>query len=110
MRIFRTMLSTLAIWCATVSLAWAVSIYDVIELSRQGYSGEDIVNIVRTTRSVFKLTAADIPRLKELGVSEAVIRVMLESGPANLSGAESAPSINIDLEPIPATRRSAILR
>ena len=103
MRIIRFTLSTLALCCATVSLAWAVNIYDVIELSRQGYSDEEIVDIVRTTRSVFKLTAADIPRLKELGVSEAVIRVMLESGAADLSGAESVPRVKFDRESIPAT-------
>ncbi len=102
MRIIRFTLSTLAIWCATVSLAGAVNVYDVIELSRQGYSDEEIVDIVQTTRSVFKLTAPDIPRLKDLGVSEAVIRVMLESGPTDLSGAESVPSVNIDRESIPA--------
>jgi hypothetical protein len=102
MRIIRFTLSTLAIWCVTVSLAGAVNIYDVIELSRQGYGDEEIVDIVRTTRSVFKLTAPDIPRLKELGVSEAVIRVMLDSGPADLSGAGSVPSVKIDRDSIPA--------
>jgi len=101
MRIFRSTVSTLALWCASVSLAWAVSIYDVIELSRQGHSDEDIVDIIRTTRSVFKLKAADIPRLKELGVSESVIRAMLASNFGGLSGAESIPSVTIDREPMP---------
>ncbi len=67
------------------SLAWAVSIYDVIELSRQGYSDAEVVNIIRTTGSVFELTAEDIPRLKNLGVSEAIIRVMLATEPAESS-------------------------
>lgn len=96
MRIFRATISVFALWCAAVSTAWAVSVYDVIELNRQGYSDEQIVDIVRTTGSVFKLTAQDIPRLKELGVSESVIRVMLESGLADLSGAGSVPGIKID--------------
>ncbi len=59
------------------SLVWAVSIYDVIELSQQGYSDEEVLNIIRSTGSVFELTAEDIPRLKNLGVGEAVIRGML---------------------------------
>ena len=67
------------------SLAWAVSIYDVIELSRQGYSDAEVVNIIRTTGSVFELTAEDIPRLKNLGVGEAIIRVMLATEPAESS-------------------------
>ena len=74
MRMIRSTISALAIWCATGSLAWAVSVYDVIELSRQGYSDEEIVKVIRTTRSVFKLTAEDIPRLKNLGVNEVVNR------------------------------------
>jgi hypothetical protein len=107
MRIVRTTISVIALWCATVSLAGAVSVYDVIELNRQGYSDEQIVDIVRTTGSVFKLTAQDIPRLKELGVSETVIRVMLESGLADLSGSGSLPNIEMD-SPATGTNESAI--
>ncbi len=101
MRIFRSTIWTLALWCATVSLAWAISIYDVIELSRQGHSDDDIENIIRSTRSVFKLTAADIPRLKDLGVSEAVIRAMLASVPAESSGPELIRSETINPESFP---------
>ena len=71
-----------------MSLAWAVSIYDVIELSRKGYSDEEIVTIIETTRSVFQLNAEDIPRLKNLGVSEAVIRKMLEAVPVEQEAAD----------------------
>lgn len=90
---------TLTISCAWVSLAGAVSIYDVIELSRQGYGDEEIVYIITTTRSVFKLAAEDIPRLKNLGVSETVIRKMLEAVPAEQAGAEmvSAGALNREL-------------
>ena len=79
----------LTIWCACVSLAWAVSIYDVIELSRNGYSDEEIVNVIETTQSVFQLNAEDIPRLKNLGVSEAVIRKMLEAVPDERGAADT---------------------
>lgn len=103
MRTIRTIILAVAFWSATASVAWAVNIYDVIELSRQGYDDEQIVDIVNVTHSVFKLTAADIPRLKELGVSEVVIRVMLESGPADLSGAESVPWLGNNRESMLAT-------
>jgi len=72
-----------------VSLAWAVSIYDVIELSRQGYGDEEVVNIIRSTGSVFELTAEDIPRLKNLGVSDAIIRSMLMAEPVASPETES---------------------
>ncbi|NOX70000.1 MAG: hypothetical protein GXP15_12485 [Gammaproteobacteria bacterium] len=98
MHIIRATISAVFIWSATVSVAGAVNIYDVIELSRQGYDDEQIVDIVNVTHSVFKLTAADIPRLKKLGVSEVVIRVMLGSGPVDLSRAESFPRVGVDRE------------
>jgi hypothetical protein len=90
MRLIRPTFLVLAFWCVAVSQAWAVNIYDVIELSRSGFADEDIVNIIETTRSVFTLEAEDIPRLKELGVSEGVIRAMLASDPGDLSGADLA--------------------
>ena len=85
--IIRYTISLFAIGFA--SLAWAVSIYDVIELSRQGYSDAEVVNIIRTTGSVFELTAEDIPRLKNLGVSDAIIRSMLMAEPAGSPETES---------------------
>ena len=70
-------------------LAWAVSIYDVIELSQQDFSDEEVVNIIRSTGSAFELTAEDIPRLKNLGVSESIIRAMLMTPPAESTQNES---------------------
>jgi hypothetical protein len=72
-------------------LAWAISIYDVIELSRD-FSDEEVVAIIRSTRSTFELTAEDIPRLKNLGVSEAIIRAMLITQPAEST--EKGPFLN----------------
>ena len=74
------------------SLAWSVSIYDIIELSRQGYSDDEVVRIIQGTGSVFALTAKDIPRLKNLGVSETVIRSMLTTVPANNASAPPLPA------------------
>ncbi len=73
-------------------LAWTVSIYDVIELSRSDFSDEEVVDIIRSTRSAFELTAEDIPRLKNLGVSEAIIRAMLMAPLAEST--ESGPFLN----------------
>ena len=54
-------------------------------MTRQGYSDEEVLDIIRSTGSVFELTAEDIPRLKNLGVSEAIIRGMLVVEPAESS-------------------------
>ncbi len=78
----RPIIPVLVFLCLPVPLASAVSIYDVIELSRNGYSDEAIVDVMEATESVFELTAEDIPRLRNLGVSELVIRKMRETMPA----------------------------
>lgn len=62
--------------------ATAMTVYDVIQLSKNSYSDQDIIALIETTDSAFELEATDIPRLVELGVSEAVIQVMLKAVPA----------------------------
>ena len=65
----------------------ALSIVDIVQLSQNSYSEEAIIKLIEVTSSAFELEAKDVPRLKELGVSEAVIRVMLERVPAASSDA-----------------------
>lgn len=71
----------LAASIAPAPAAYAVSIYDVIQLSRKGYDGREILGILEATNSVFELTAEDVVRLKGLGVDEAVIEKMLALTP-----------------------------
>ena len=78
----RPIIPVLVFLCLPIPLASAVSIYDIIELSRKGYSDEAIVDVMEATESVFELTAEDFPRLRNLGVSELVIRKMRETMPA----------------------------
>ncbi len=59
-------------------IVYSLSIYDVIMLSQKGYEANDIVALIETTESAFELTAKDVTRLKEAGVSETVIQAMLE--------------------------------
>ncbi len=86
------------LWAAALALvkaltlpihATALSIVDIIQLSQNDYSEEEIIKLIEVTESAFELEAADLPRLKDLGVREAVIRVMLERVPAANVGAES---------------------
>ncbi len=69
---------------AVLSLAkpgYALSVYDVIQLSRQNYSDRKIVKLIEVTGSAFELRAEDIARLKDLGISEPVIQAMLKAAP-----------------------------
>lgn len=80
----------LAALLAAPPAARAVSIYDVVQLSRKGYTGREIVGILEATNSAFDLSADDVVRLKRLGVEEVVVQKMLaltppepaEAGPA----------------------------
>jgi hypothetical protein len=58
-------------------MVYSLSIYDVIMLNQKGYEADDIIALIETTGSAFDLTAKDIARLKETGVSETVIQAML---------------------------------
>ena len=71
---------------ATSPPALALTVVDVIQLSQKGYSDRQIVELIEATSSAFELEAEDLPRLKQLGVSEPVIRAMLERLPAETAG------------------------
>jgi hypothetical protein len=55
----------------------AISIFDVIRLSQEGYADDEIVRILRATDSRFVLSSEDVLRLRQEGVTETVIREML---------------------------------
>ncbi len=71
---------------------FALSVFDTIQLSKRGYSDQEIVDLIEATDSAFDLEAKDLPKLKQLGVSERVIRAMLERAvTAEHAGVEDAP-------------------
>ena len=67
---------------AVSAQATAMTVYDVIQLSKKSYSDQDIIALIETTDSAFELKAGDVARLVELGVSEPVIQAMLKAIPA----------------------------
>ena len=60
--------------------AAAVSIRDLVELSRAGLSDEVLVALIEADDTDFALDAPKILELRQEGVSERVITAMLESG------------------------------
>jgi len=84
-----------ALLLATTAPAYALSIYDVIQLSKKNYSDQDIVSLIQATDSAFTLKAEDIVRLQGMGISEPVIQVMVKSIPEetgiNPAASYSAP-------------------
>lgn len=79
----------------TVSLArpvQAVTIQEIIELSRAGLSAEVLVALVETSDTVFTLDAARILELKEAGVPERVIVALITKGRRNQDPTLPPPS------------------
>ena len=64
----------------TAAPAAAVSIRDLVELSRAGLSDEVLVALIEADETDFALDAPKILELRQAGVSERVITAMLESG------------------------------
>ena len=90
------------------SAASALTILDVIQLSQRNYTDEQIIGIIEATNAVFELEAADLPRLKQLGVSEAVIRVMVRRRPPASTQASSESTDPAKGAPTTAPDRSQV--
>ena len=60
--------------------AAAVTVHDLVELTRAGLGDEVLVALVETSGMVYSLTPRDVVELKRAGVSERVIVVMLRQG------------------------------
>ncbi|HEY3884929.1 MAG TPA: hypothetical protein VGL62_06965 [Vicinamibacterales bacterium] len=64
----------------SASTAWAVTVHDVIELSRAGLSDDILVTLIGVDRTVFSIDAATLEELKQAGVSDTVVKAMIRSG------------------------------
>lgn len=71
----------------------ALTIFDIIQLTESGYDDGQIVALIEATNSVFDLEAADLVRLKDLGIGETVIRSMvMRMPPRPLEPSEERPA------------------
>jgi hypothetical protein len=71
-------------------IAEAVTIRDIVELTKAGLSDDIIVALIDADRTVFVLDAKQIVELRDAGVSEKVLLVMLESRQRYAQGTPSA--------------------
>src|SRR5258708_34256714 len=76
----RTAFVLLAVLAVAAGRAEAVTIRDVIELSKAGLSDQVLLALIDVDRGVFTMDAPTVKQLKEAGVSEAVIVAMIRSG------------------------------
>lgn len=94
---------------AVSAQAMAMTVYDVIQLSKKNYSDQDIITLIEVTDSAFELKAEDIPHLAELGVSELVIQAMLSAIPAEPSVKSTPNTVASQLTALPSGNSSGNL-
>jgi hypothetical protein len=76
----RTLVILFALLAAAAGRAEAVTIRDLIELSKAGLSDPVLLALIDVDRGIFPIDPATMKQLKEAGVSEAVIVAMIRSG------------------------------
>lgn len=76
-RVLFVLLTAIAV---TAGRAEAVSVRDIIELSKAGLGEQVLLALIEVDRSVFTIDTATLKRLKDSGVSDAVIVAMIRSG------------------------------
>ena len=70
----------LTVFALAAGRAEAVTIRDVIELSKAGLSEQVLLALIEVDRGVFAIDTATLKQLKEAGVSDAVIVALIRSG------------------------------
>ena len=80
MHVRRIISALAALLVLTSASAGAVSVRDVIELSRAGLSDEVLVALIEVDGTVFSLDAQQLLELKAAGVRDRVLLAMLRSG------------------------------
>jgi hypothetical protein len=78
MSVPRTLILILAVLCLPVT-ASAVTVRDIIELSKAGLPDDVLVAVIEADRTIFTLDKEQILELKRAGVSHAVMLKMLRS-------------------------------
>ncbi|MBM3859169.1 MAG: hypothetical protein FJ395_05915 [Verrucomicrobia bacterium] len=73
------LLPILTTGCATTPRPAAVSLADVISMTKAGSWDDDIIRRIESARTVYRLGADDVVRLRNEGVSDRVINYMLET-------------------------------
>ncbi len=76
----RTAFALLTVIAVAAGRAEAVTIRDVIELSKAGLSDQVLLALIEVDRGVFTIDTPTVKQLKDAGVSDAVIVAMIRSG------------------------------
>ena len=75
----RRLLIALCFALGIAAPAHAVSLHDLIDLSRSGLSDDILIALVESERSVFRLTPEDLKQLKARGLSDRLLLHLLRT-------------------------------
>jgi hypothetical protein len=103
------LLAVVTVLTLAAGRAEAVTVRDVIELSKAGLSDQVLLALIEVDHSVFQIDTATLKQLKQAGVSEAVIVAMIRSGrtPPPIEAAQ--PIEPIPFEPEPAVSEPQVI-
>lgn len=97
----RVLTALFAVLVLTAARADAVTIRDLIELSKAGLGDDVLIALIEVDRRVFTIDTATLKQLKEGGVSEPVIVALIRSG--RVPRTEPAPA------PAPEPRQPEVI-
>lgn len=86
----QTILACVAVVALTAGRAEALTVRDVVELTKAGLSEPVLLALIEVEHSVFAIDTGTLKQLKQAGVSDAVIVAMIRSG-RETPRAEAAP-------------------
>ena len=91
------------------SRADAVTIRDLIELSKAGLSDQVLVALIEVDRTVYTLDPATLKQLKDAGVSDAVIIALVRSGRTDAATAPAQATVEPQPAPAPDPQPQVIV-
>jgi hypothetical protein len=97
----RVLLTLLAVFALMSGPAEAVTVRDVIELSKAGLGDEVLLALIEIEQAVFTIDTATLKKLKEAGVSQQVIVAMIKSGRSRPAEPVPAPASEPQPQPEP---------
>ena len=93
----RILIALIAVITLTAGRAEAVTIRDLIELSKAGLSDDVLIALIEVDRRVFTVDTPTLKQLKEAGVSDPVIVALIRSG--RTPRPEPAPAVAPEPQP-----------
>ena len=96
----RTVLAGMLVLMLNPVTASAVTVQEIVRLSKAGVSDEVILTLIDRDRTIFAIDSEQLMTLRDVGVSEAVILAMLRSGRQEQSVATVAAAPPVESGPI----------